>query len=101
MRWSSTRRQILASRPRAVMENSAAIVARIFRNNPKASAAASNAGPRLAEVAGSTSSRGEVARFFFAVLIRRDFVSLPTHPRRYAELANHLACGSDADHRSR
>ena len=47
------------------MENSAALWARTFRNIAKASAAASKAGPRLAEVAGSTSSRALAARFCF------------------------------------
>src|SRR2546430_17147704 len=41
-----------ASRPRATIENSAAELALIFRNSCSARAAASNAGPRLAEVAG-------------------------------------------------
>ena len=76
------------------MENSSAAWARTFRNNAKARAAASNAGPRLAEVAGSTSSRDLArARFFFAVFIGRNFPgaeSLP-YPRRHAELAKHLA----------
>lgn len=49
-----------ASQPRALIENSVAGLAEIFRKSDKASAAASNAGPRLAEVAGSLSRNSSV-----------------------------------------
>src|ERR1700681_3255180 len=57
MRWFSTRPQISAFRPFAWIENSLAARALTLRNKLKARAAASNAGPRFADVAGRTSSR--------------------------------------------
>src|ERR1039458_1746555 len=53
MRWFSIRAQICASRPSAVTKKSGARSARKRRWKSRARAAASNAGPRLAEVAGS------------------------------------------------
>src|SRR6202158_1304234 len=53
MRWFSIRAQICASRPSAVRKKSGARSARKRRWKSRARAAASNAGPRLAEVAGS------------------------------------------------
>src|ERR1044071_1452184 len=53
MRCFSSWPQISESRPDAVIANSLAGRARTSRNRLKASAAASNAGPRFAEVAGS------------------------------------------------
>src|SRR5208282_3411233 len=53
MRWFSIRAQVGASRPSAVTKKSGARSARKRRWKSSARAAASNAGPRLAEVAGS------------------------------------------------
>src|SRR5579862_2163007 len=77
MRWFSSWPQILASRPVARIENSLAARARTLRNRFSAKAAASKAGPRLAEVAGSVSVNG------LAVMDVRIF---PASSRRHLQL---------------
>src|SRR5581483_2273399 len=56
MRLSGTLRHTSASRPLATTENSPAVLASTRKCKSNASAAASKAGPRFAEVAGSISS---------------------------------------------
>src|SRR5580693_5360671 len=85
MRWFSMRPQICASRPSAVTKKSGARSARRRRWKSSARAAASKAGPRLAEVAGSakrSERSAEIGRdgigltavaAVFAATTRRDY----------------------------
>ena len=108
MRCSSSPLQISASRPSAVIENSSAARARTFRNNPKANAAASNAGPRLAEVAGRTRSSRESAgaRLLFLTILRKDGIETqlsadPTNLLQHLQHRTHTGVENDRSSLSR
>src|SRR6185369_4217440 len=83
IRWFSRHPQISVSRPVALTAKSGEDLALIFRYKSKASAAASNAGPRLAEVAGNSSCSERTVVLFvreaILTLTRRLFRNLPAH----------------------
>src|SRR5215470_9372437 len=100
MRCSSTCSQTLVSRPVALTTNDFDSRARTLRNRLKASAAASNAGPRLADVAGKTifTERGLLkrGRLLFPGCVQR--------PRRWHQVvwASIVDCCSPGiEHRKR